>query len=91
MTGHQLCEAALVGDAAKVGTLLSTQGAQSFINYQDAHGSTPILFAAQNGHSSVTEMLIQARCNMDLQREDGCTPLFIAAEKGALSDTLIDS
>ncbi len=40
MTGQQLCEAALVGDAANVGTLLSTQGAQSFINYQDARGCT---------------------------------------------------
>ena len=38
MTGQQLCEAARVGDAAKVSTLLSTQGAQSFINYQDADG-----------------------------------------------------
>jgi hypothetical protein len=32
MTGQQLCEAASDGDAAKVSTLLSTQGAQSFIN-----------------------------------------------------------
>ena len=44
MTGQQLCEAALVGDAAKVGTLLSTQGAQSFINFQDARGYTPLHF-----------------------------------------------
>jgi hypothetical protein len=40
MTGQQLLEAACDGDAAKVGTLLSTQGAQSFINYQDANGAT---------------------------------------------------
>ena len=40
MTGEQLWEAARDGDAAKVRTLLSTQGAQSFINYQGAHGST---------------------------------------------------
>jgi hypothetical protein len=33
MTGHQLWKAARDGDAAKVRTLLSTQGAQSFINY----------------------------------------------------------
>jgi hypothetical protein len=40
MTGQQLWEAARVGDAAKVSTLLSTQGAQSFMNYQGADGYT---------------------------------------------------
>jgi len=79
MRGQQLCEAALVGDAAKVGTLLSTQGAQSFINYQDAHGCTPLHDATENGHSSVTEMLIEARCNVDYEDKDGWTPLFVAA------------
>ena len=39
MTGQQLWGAVRDGDAAKVSTLLSTQGAQSFINYQDAHES----------------------------------------------------
>ena len=65
--GQQLCEAALIGDAAKVGTLLSTPGAQSFINYQDVHGVTPLFVAAANGHETVTEQLIEARCNVDLQ------------------------
>ena len=41
MTGTQLSEAARDGDAAKVSTLLSTQGVQSFINYQDENGATP--------------------------------------------------
>ena len=40
MTGQQLWEAARDGNAAKVRELLSTQGAQSFINYQDARGAT---------------------------------------------------
>jgi hypothetical protein len=40
MTGQQLCQAAHDGNAAKVSTLLSTKGAQSFINYQDAGGYT---------------------------------------------------
>jgi hypothetical protein len=40
MTGQQLCQAAHDGNAMKVSTLLSTQGAQSFINYQDAGGYT---------------------------------------------------
>jgi hypothetical protein len=40
MTGQQLWEAARDGEAVKVSTLLSTQGAQSFINYQGALGGT---------------------------------------------------
>jgi ankyrin repeat protein len=82
MTGQRLCEAALDGDAAKVSTLLSTQGAWSFINYQCANGWTPLLFAAQNGHSTTTEKLLAARCSVDLQAVSGCTALQIAASNG---------
>jgi hypothetical protein len=82
MSGQQLCEAARDGEAAKVSTLLSTQGAQSFINYQDARGCTPLLFAAQNGHSAITEKLLAARCSVDLVTEDGCTALQSAASNG---------
>ena len=40
MTGKQIWDAASDGDAAKIRMLLSTQGALSFINYQDAYGYT---------------------------------------------------
>ena len=82
MTGQQLCKAAYDGDAAKVGTLLSTQGAQSFINYQEENGGTPLHIAATNGHESVTKQLIVAQCSVDLQTEDGDTPLLRAASNG---------
>ena len=83
MTGQQLCEAALIGDAAKVGSLLSTQGAQSFINYQGAHGGTPLHLAADKGHAAVTKQLIEARCNVDLQaNNDGATALQFAERQG---------
>jgi hypothetical protein len=71
MTGQKLCEAALIGDAAKVSTLLSAQGARSFINYQDAHGATPLMYAAGDGHAAVTKQLLKARCNVDPQAENG--------------------
>ena len=74
MTGQQLWNAAHQGRASKVRTLLSTQGTQSFINYQDAHGSTPLHAAALKGHAAVTKELIATRCNVDLQEENGCTP-----------------
>jgi ankyrin repeat protein len=73
MTGQQLFEAACDGDAAKVFTLLSTQGAQSFINHQGAHGVSPLHIAAANGHAPVTKQLLDARCNVDLVAENGGT------------------
>jgi ankyrin repeat protein len=82
MTGQQLLEAACDGDAATVGTLLSTQGAQSLINYQEARGYTALHCAAGNGHSAVTKQLIAARSNVDLQDKNGCTPLHFAAANG---------
>ena len=85
MTGRQLWKAAHDGDAAKVmkiRTLLSTQGAQSFINHQDADGITPLHLAAQNGHGAVSKQLIAGRCNVELQEKNGHTPLHIAAVIG---------
>ena len=56
MTGQQLWKAARDGDAAKVSTLLSTQGAQSFVNYQGVHG-----LARVKRHEAVTKQLLAAR------------------------------
>ena len=78
----QLFEAACEGDAAKVGTLLSTHAAQSFINYQHANGAAPLHWVVRKGHAAVTKQLIAARCNVDLQMEDSSTQLFVAAEYG---------
>jgi ankyrin repeat protein len=83
MTGQQLCEAARDGDAAKVSTLLSTEGALSFINYQDVDGGTPLSIAADKGHASVTKQLIEARCNVDLQDARGATAAPLRGQKWA--------
>ena len=80
--GKQLREAARDGDAAKVSTMLSAQGAQSFINYKDANGVTPLFFAAADGHTTVTEKILTAPCSVDLQEKNGCTPLHAAAASG---------
>ena len=63
MQGRELV--ARDGDTALARTLLSTAGVQSLINYQDANGATPLFLAAQNGHASVTEQLIEVRCKVD--------------------------
>ena len=78
--------AALDGDAETVSKMLSAAGAQSFINYQHALGdtplltalgATPLLAAAANGHVAVTEQLLQAPCNVDLQMQGGVSRSFL--------------
>ena len=57
-------------------------------DYQDEHGVTPLFNAAHNGHASVTEQLIEARCNVGLQHFfDGRTPIYAAAQYGHVSVT----
>jgi len=48
------------GDTVTVRKMLSTAGAQSWIDCQDSFGATPLLVAAANGHESVTKQLIEA-------------------------------
>ncbi len=75
--------AALDGDAETVSKMLSTAGEQSLINYQHALGdtplltalgATPLLAATANGHVAVTEQLLEARCNVDLQMQGSERP-----------------
>ena len=91
VTGPQLLQAASHGDTSKVRTLLSVEGAQSFINYQDATGTTPLNMAARRGHAPVAELLIAARCNVDLHDTEGYTPIHRAAFEGheVVADKLI--
>ncbi len=54
----------------------------SGVTIQDKNGATPLYFAAQEGHASVTKQLIEATCNINLQDVDGTTPLHAAAKSG---------
>jgi hypothetical protein len=45
-------------------------------------GCLPLHCAAQNGHATVTEQLIAARCNVNHQQKNGGTPVYFAAGNG---------
>jgi len=80
--GHELFEASMWDDCAKVSTLLSSQSAQSFINYQNNSGFTPLHAATVAENVNVTELLIAARCNVNATNEIGRTPLISVAQHG---------
>ena len=90
------------GDAVSVKKLLSLEESRSWclfkdaklMNYQAAeNGQTAILLTTLGGHAAVTELIIAARCNVDLQTKNGCTPLYCAAEEGheAVTKQLIEA
>ena len=89
--GNELLEVSMWDDCAKVSTLLSSRGAQSFLNYQNENGFTPLHAATVNEHVNVTELLIGARCNVNATTETGRTPLIGAAQNGltAIAQLLI--
>jgi len=63
-------------------------GTQCFINYQDEFGQTALHLATQQEKSSVTEQLIAAGSDVNLQTTaQKVTPVFIAAQKGNVSIT----
>lgn len=61
---------------------LITRGA--CLEVQNAHGSTPLLVAARNGHEHVADMLMQAGANVNAQDSEGNTPLILATIAGSV-------
>eukprot|EP00941_MAST-03F_sp_MAST-3F-sp1_P002818 g2818.t1 len=53
-----------------------------YINVQDDHGATALMFAATKGTKDTVELLVQKGANADLRYKDGRTALIIAAQKG---------
>jgi ankyrin repeat protein len=83
VAGSALFEAICINDTSLVRTLLSTSDAQSYINYTDVDGRTPIFEAACKGHTFIVSQLIAARFNVHLATTaDGSTPLYAAASNG---------
>ena len=82
MLGNELLEASTADDCAKVSTLLSSPDAQSFINYQNKNGFTPLHAATANDHLNVTKVLIEARCNVNANSRIGRTPIMTDPRRG---------
>ena len=81
--GLKLFRAACSGDACKVQALLSASSVQSYINYTDEDGRTPLFKAVSKGDILIVAQLIAAHCNVDMAKTtDGATPLHIAAHDG---------
>ena len=53
-------------------------------NLSAADGATPILIAAQNGHTAVVRFLIEKGVEVKKTMKSGATPLFVAAQNGFL-------
>lgn len=51
------------------------------VDIRDCSGASPLHVAAQNGHSLIAEMLIDAKADMGAVRHDHRTPLHLASEK----------
>ncbi|KAF1780825.1 Ankyrin repeat-containing domain [Phytophthora cactorum] len=55
------------------------------IDLADNKGWTPLVSAAQEGHTDVAAILLKAGAVIDIQRRSGATAHSIATEKGHLS------
>ncbi|CAE8616445.1 unnamed protein product [Polarella glacialis] len=67
------------GDVAGL-RLLQAAGAN--LEARNAHGSTPALYAARNGHVKVLQLLKEAGADLRIPDENGKTPAHYAARNG---------
>ncbi|XP_014231413.2 ankyrin-1-like [Trichogramma pretiosum] len=52
------------------------------VNARDKLGNSPLLFALDNGHKDVAELLLRNGANSSLANEEGSTPLHIICKAG---------
>ncbi len=71
----RLVEAAYLGDLPRLDALLA-QGAETEV--LDAHGYTPLLWAAQQGHEAVVDALLAQGANVEARSRAGHSALLIA-------------
>ena len=49
------------------------------------NGATPMIVAAQNGHSHIVRLLLENRADGNKAANDGATSLFVAAHRGYMT------
>jgi hypothetical protein len=76
-----LHEAARIGDVKQVRALLPTSAGAN-LNWQDKYGSTPLHWAARNGHQVIVQILLAAGAKVDMQTKYGYTSLHCASLNG---------
>jgi len=53
----------------------------SSINHQDAHGNTPLHYAAYYNRKSIVKLMLENNVSVDIPNALGDTPLFLATAK----------
>ena len=51
-------------------------------DFQTIIGLTALMYASENGHSEIVQLLLNAKAKPDLQTDSGETALYLAAKKG---------
>ena len=72
---EQLLELAYSGDSHEVRRVLR---AGADVNYANAYGETPLMFAAMNNHADVVRVLLLAGAELEARDAAGWTPLMFA-------------
>lgn len=75
--------AAEAGDTNAVQTILAKDSHLAFAT--NTFGSTPLHYAAMNGHLGVVKLLLTNGAVLDVKDKSGATPLWLAAANGRLN------
>ncbi|MCI7644612.1 MAG: ankyrin repeat domain-containing protein [Lentisphaeria bacterium] len=76
-------------NAKTINLLLDKFDADPNLKHND--GNCPVLLAAQQGDIPLLKALIRKKADLNVEREDGATPLVLALRKNAMRDFLIAS
>ena len=76
--------ASLYGDVSRVRHLLSDPAHHRSPDICDEYGYTPLILAAQRGHLSIVELLLEHGASICASESGRCTPLHRAAFSGHL-------
>ena len=61
---------------------LLAEGGTADINVRDDHGQTPLILAADHGHASLIECLLDRGADVEMGLSDQQTPLLLAVKQG---------